>query len=93
MHARRLDRDGVEFPLTVCRHMARLKRSGFLDQRLVPEDLPQFLQSESEACLDRTNRVAELIGDFCLGQPAEIGQLDRLSLLGRKLPQRVRDDP
>src|SRR5712692_8676104 len=44
---------------------------------------PQMIQAEANTALDGANRRGELGGNLGMAQAAEVGQLDRLLLLGR----------
>ena len=59
---------------------------GFDQQQL------QALEPGEHSALDRSERLAEPLGQLRLRQAAVVGELDRLSLVGRETAQRVLDD-
>src|SRR5438094_317889 len=53
--------------------------------------LAQPREAREHAALDRAERLAEALGELGLGVAAVVGELDRLALLGRELPQGLAD--
>ena len=56
------------------------------------EQLAQPPQAGEHPALDRAQRLAEPLGQLRLREPAVVGELDRLALVGRELAQRLLDD-
>ena len=68
------------------RRMLRASRSPLREQHA------QALEAGEHAALDRPERLVEPFGELGLGEPAVVGELDRLALLGRQTAQGVLDD-
>ena len=53
------------------------------------EDDPELLKPQSHPSLDRARRQLKRVGDLMVAEPAEVGQLDHSSLLGRQPLERA----
>ena len=60
--------------------------------RLRPAATFSALETGEHAALDRSERLAELLRKLRLRQSSVVGELDRLSLVGRETAERVLDD-
>ena len=53
------------------------------------DHLLSLQQAKAQPGLDRSDRFAQALGDFCAGKAAIVSKLDCLALVGRQLGQRI----
>src|SRR5437763_15022133 len=62
-----------------------------LSARVLAECVAEARQAREHAALDRAERLAEALGELRLRVAAVVGELDRLPLFRRELPQGLAD--